>query len=53
MANVLLTIAIFLSVWMGTIVTISAIHKQNIPALNLILLAAGLTGVITHFIGMW
>lgn len=51
--NITLIIFIFLSIWQSIIVLAKFIRRQTIYPFNFFTLAVGLTGVITHIIGIW
>lgn len=53
MANVLFTIFVFISIWFGFLCFGNLFRKQDIPALNILIMAVSFTGVITHVIGIW
>lgn len=56
MMTVLFAICIFVAVWMGIIFVGCALNKTLstcFPAMNILLLALSVTGIITHIIGMW
>lgn len=51
--NIILTIAIFITIW-WTSVNIGRFIKNNpIPFWNFVLMSAGWTVIITHIIGIW
>lgn len=53
MNTFLFVIAIFFSVWWGFINFAKLFRCEAIPALNIIVMSAGFTAVITHIIGIW
>lgn len=53
MTTVLFVIAIFCAIWFTSLIIGGLIAKNSIPAWNFILMAAALTAVITHIIGIW
>lgn len=53
MTTILFVIAIFVSVWMGSINIAKAISREGIPFLNFILMSIGVTAVITHILNIW
>lgn len=52
-ADIIFCIFIFISVFFTIVNVAKTIYKERIPALNFIFMAIGLTGVITHIIGIW
>lgn len=53
MVNVLFTIFVFISIWSGFLCFGNLFRKQGVPPLNILIMAVGFTGVITHIIGIW
>lgn len=53
MSNVFFVLAIFVSIWMGSIIITKMIYKDAIQWWNFILFSIGLTAVITHIAGIW
>lgn len=54
--TVLFVLCIFVAVWMGIIFVGCALNNTlgtNFPAMNILLLALSMTGIITHIIGIW
>lgn len=52
-ANILLSICIFVSVWHISLILLRAIRGQEITIVHFLVMSAALTGLITHFIGIW
>lgn len=52
-ADIIFCIFIFISVFFTIVNVAKAIYKERIPALNFVFMATGLTGVLTHIIGIW
>ena len=52
-ADIIFCIFIFISVFFTIVNVAKNIYRERIPALNILLMATGLTGVITHIIGIW
>lgn len=52
-ADIIFCIFIFISVFFTIVNVAKTIYKERIPALNFVFMATGLTGVITHIIGIW
>ena len=52
-ADIIFCIFIFISVFFTIVNIAKTIYRERIPALNILLMATGLTGVITHIIGIW
>lgn len=51
--NWLFTVFIFVAVWWSSINAVKAMHGNAIPFWNFVIMSAGITGVITHLIGLW
>lgn len=52
-ADIIFCIFIFISVFFTIVNVAKTIYKERIPALNFVFMTIGLTGVITHIIGIW
>lgn len=52
-ADIIFCIFIFISVFFTIVNVGKTIYRERIPALNFVFMATGLTGVITHIIGIW
>lgn len=52
-ADIIFCIFVFISVFFTIVNVAKTIYKERIPALNFVFMATGLTGVITHIIGIW
>lgn len=52
-ADIIFCIFIFISIFFTIVNVAKTIYKERIPALNFVFMATGLTGVITHIIGIW
>ena len=53
MITALFVLFILISVWLGSVNILKAIEKDPIPSLNILIMAIGLTAVITHIIHIW
>lgn len=53
MTTIFFVIAIFFSIWWGSVNFGRLIRKNEVPWLNLVIMAAAFTAVITHVIGIW
>lgn len=51
--NLLFSLAILVSIWFTFINVGNLIRKQNVPAINILIMSMALTAVITHVIGLW
>ena len=49
----LFVLAIFVTVWFGSINFTKLVGRESIPAMNFIIMAAAITAVITRLIGLW
>lgn len=56
LSTILFILCIFVSIWNGIIFVGCAISKSlatGFPAMNILLWAITLTGIVTHVIGIW
>lgn len=51
--NILFTIFVFLTVWMGSIMICRSFRKLGISGMTFLLFAIGATGIITHILKVW
>ena len=51
--DLLLLVFVFLSIWQGIVLIARFIRKQSISWPTILLLAVGLTGIATHYMGVW
>ena len=49
----LFVLAIFVTVWFGSINFAKLVKGEPIPAMNYVIMAAAITAVITRLIGLW
>lgn len=49
----LFVLAIFVTVWFGSINFTNLVGGEPIPAMNFIIMAAAITAVITRIMGLW
>ena len=53
MKTFLFVFSIFISIWFTTVNVVKTIRGAAIPASNFAIMAAAITAVITHFVGIW
>lgn len=53
MINIFLIIAFGIAIWFSILVVGKLIAKNDVPAYQIFVLAASLTTIITHYVGLW
>lgn len=53
MINIFLIIAFGIAIWFSILVVGKLIAKDEVPAFQIFILAASLTTIITHYVGLW
>lgn len=53
MINIFLIIAFLIAIWFSILVVGKLIAKDGVPAFQIFILAASLTTIITHYVGLW
>lgn len=51
--KMLFVVALFVSIWFGSVNIMKAIRGHAIPSANFFIMSIAFTAVITHFMGMW
>lgn len=53
MTTIIFIFAIFISIWFGFVNFSKLVRGHAISTLNIVLMAAGITAIITHIAGIW
>ena len=53
MINIFLIIAVGIAIWFSILVIGKIILKNEVPAYQIFILAASLTTIVTHYMGLW
>lgn len=53
MINIFLSIVFGIAIWFSILVVGKLIAKDEVPAFQIFILAASLTTIITHYVGLW
>lgn len=53
MSTIILLLSTFLTFWMGSLLAVKTVGKNDIPWANFVLFAIGATGITAHFFGLY